>query len=72
VDFLGAEKILYGTDLNPAISAHPTQVRGLDFPDLSDVEAIVRAGIDVVNGLKISDGDKRLILGDNAQRLLGL
>lgn len=70
VDFLGPEKILYGTDINPDIMAHPTQVRGRDFPDLQDVAAIVRAGIDEIRRLKISDQAKSLILGGNAERLL--
>jgi predicted TIM-barrel fold metal-dependent hydrolase len=72
VEFLGAEKIVYGTDSNPAITVHPSQVRGLDFPNLADVGAIIAAGIAVVDGLKISDRDKRLIMGENAEKLLGL
>lgn len=71
VDFLGPEKILYGTDINPDIMVHPTQVRGRDFPDPTDVAAIARAGIDEIMGLSISDQAKALILGENAARLLG-
>jgi predicted TIM-barrel fold metal-dependent hydrolase len=72
VSFLGAERILYGTDINPAITVHPTQVRDVDFQDLADVQAIVAAGIKVIEDLKISDREKRLILAENAQSLLGL
>lgn len=71
VDFLGPEKILFGTDINPDIMVHPTQVRGRDFPDVTDVAAIARAGIDEILGLAISDKAKAMILGENAQRLLG-
>lgn len=73
VDFLGPEKILYGTDMNPDIMVHPTQVRDRpDFSDLNDVAAITRAGIEEIQKLRISDAAKELILGGNAQRLLGL
>lgn len=73
VDFLGPEKILYGTDINPDVMAHPTQVRGRsDFADLYDVSAIVRAGIDEIRKLRISDEAKELILGGNARQMLGI
>jgi predicted TIM-barrel fold metal-dependent hydrolase len=72
VSFVGAEKILYGTDINPEIHAHPTQVRDLDFPDVNDVRAIIREGLRIIEQLRISDEEKRLILGENAQRLLNL
>jgi predicted TIM-barrel fold metal-dependent hydrolase len=71
VDFLGPEKILYGTDINPDIMVHPTQVRGRDFPDATNVAAIARAGIEEILRLSISDRAKALILGENAARLLG-
>jgi predicted TIM-barrel fold metal-dependent hydrolase len=71
VDFLGPEKILFGTDINPSIMVHPTQVRGRDFPDATDVGAIARAGVDEILKLEISDSAKALILGENAIRLLG-
>jgi predicted TIM-barrel fold metal-dependent hydrolase len=71
VDFVGPEKVLFGTDINPAIMVHPTQVRGRDFPNKTDVAAIVEAGIAEITKLAISDRAKELILGENAKRLLG-
>jgi predicted TIM-barrel fold metal-dependent hydrolase len=72
VSFVGAEKILYGTDMNPEIHVHPTQVRDMDFPDLEDIAAICKAGLDIIHNLKISDREKRMILEENAKNLLNL
>jgi predicted TIM-barrel fold metal-dependent hydrolase len=71
IDFLGPEKILFGTDINPDIMVHPTQIRGREFPDTTDVSAIARASVEEILRLGIPDGAKAQILGENAQRLLG-
>ena len=73
VDFLGSRKIVYGTDMNPVIAAHSTQMRHLPDDDLADDPAVIaREGIRAIEGLHISDNDKYMILQGNAERLLGL
>ena len=73
VEFLGPEKILFGTDMNPDIMAHPSQVRGRDdFSDLHDVAAIAAAAVDEIARLRISDAAKELILGGNLRELLSI
>lgn len=71
VDFLGARKIVYGTDMNPDVTAHPTQIRELE-DQTANIETIARLGLEVIEKLKISDKDKYQILEGNAIEILGL
>jgi predicted TIM-barrel fold metal-dependent hydrolase len=71
VDFLGADKIVYGTDLNPQVMAHPTQLRDGDDQD-PGIEGITLLGLEVIEKLEISEADKQQILEGNAREILGL
>lgn len=73
VSFVGAKKIVFGTDMNPVIFAHETQMKGgHESEDAADRSFIAAAAIDAINALRISDTEKALILTENAEKLLSL